>query len=552
VTQPLSIVDLLRPHIGSDRPGLAFEGQRWTYGEYVQAAADRAAWILDIRNPGPLHVGVLLDNVPEFSFFLAACALAGATLVGINPTRQGEELARDINFTDCQVIVTESRHAPLLEGLRLDCGADRVFDVDAPGWVETVGMYRDSPFPELDVPPLTQFLLLFTSGTTGAPKAVIASQARTLRSGSVLAERNGLTADDVCYQAMPMFHSNALFAGWTPALVAGATHVLRRRFSASNFLADVRAYGCTYFNYVGKPLSYVLAQPERPDDADNPLRIVFGNEGADHDLERFAARFGCEVVDSYGSTEAGATVGRRADMPKGSLGKGPEGTCVVNPETGLDCPPAEFDEHGRLRNPDEAIGEIVNKNIGSSFEGYYKNPEANEARMRNGWYWSGDLAYMDADGWIYFAGRDSEWLRVDGENFAAAPVERIIARHPDVQLVAVYAVPDEEVGDQLMACLQVADPAGFDAASFDAFLDEQTDLGTKWSPRYVRLTAELPMGHSNKVQKRQLRHEKWESPDPTLWRPRKGEPLRRITDDDRALLRAEFEARGRLRELDVL
>jgi fatty-acyl-CoA synthase len=217
-----------------------------------------------------------------------------------------------------------------------------------------------------------------------------------------------------------------------------------------------------------------------------------------------------------------------------------------------ECPRAQFDEHGRLLNAEEAIGEIVNKNIGSGFEGYYKNAEADAARMRNGWYWSGDLGYMDADGWIYFAGRDSEWLRVDGENFAAAPVERILARYPGVQLAAVYAVPDEEVGDQLMAALQVADPAAFDPAAFDAFLAEQKDLHTKAAPRYVRVTEALPMGHTTKVQKLQLRHEKWVCDERVLWRPRKGAPLREITDDDRALLRAEFEARGRLRELDVL
>jgi len=106
----------------------------------------------------------------------------------------------------------------------------------------------------------------------------------------MLASRFGLTSADTVYVPMPLFHSNAIMAGWAVGLAAGAALALRRRFSASAFLPDVRSFGATYANYVGKPLSYVLATPARPDDADNPLRIAYGNEGAPGDLARFAGR----------------------------------------------------------------------------------------------------------------------------------------------------------------------------------------------------------------------------------------------------------------------
>src|SRR4029453_17935389 len=108
---------------------------------------------------------------------------------------------------------------------------------------------------------------------------------------------------------------------------------------------------------------------------------------------------------------------------------------------------------------------------------------------------------------LYPPRRDFEWVRGDGENFAAAPVERILARYPGVVLAAVYAVPDEEIGDQVMAALQLAAPERFDPADFDAFLAQQSDLGTKWSPRYVRITTSLPVTQTAKVQKRQLPRE---------------------------------------------
>ncbi len=187
-----------------------------------------------------------------------------------------------------------------------------------------------------------------------------------------------------------------------------------------------------------------------------------------------------------------------------------------------------------------------------SFEGYYKNPEAVQERIRNGWYWSGDLGYVDVDGWLWFAGRDYDWLRVDGENFAAAPVERIAGRFPGVVLTAVFAVPAADVGDEVMTTLQLGAGAGveFDAAAFDVFLAEQPDLGVKWSPRYVRVAADVPVTATSKILKRQLRAERWECSDPIWWRPDRAGPLRRLTENDVRSIRREFEARGRQGELD--
>ena len=405
--------------------------------------------------------------------------------------------------------------------------------------------HRGAALPDVEVAGSDLYLLLFTSGTSGAPKACLCSQGRLGRIGRTLADMVRLGPEDVCYVAMPMFHSNALMAGWAPALAGGATTALRRKFSASGFLRDVRKFGVTYFNYVGKPLSYVLATPERPDDTDNPLRLVFGNEGADLDIDRFSRRFGVPVIDSYGSTEGGAIVQRTADMPPGALGRGGDGMAVLDPETGEDRPPARFDADGRLLNPDEAIGELVNRLGAVGFEGYWNNDDANTARVHDGIYWTGDLAYRDEQGYFYFAGRDYDWLRVDGENFAAAPVERILARHTDVVLAAVYAVPDPDVGDRVMAALQLRPGTTFDPEGFAAFLGAQPDLGTKWTPRFVRIAATLPVTETSKVLKRVLRRDRWETDDEVWWQPEKGGAYRGLTPGDVDALRAEFAARGR-------
>src|SRR5579863_4490383 len=175
--------------------------------------------------------------------------------------------------------------------------------------------------------------------------------------------------------------------------------------------------------YTGKVLNYILATPEEPDDADNPLRLALGNEASTRDIKEFARRFGTNVRDSYGSTEGIIIIRRDPSMPEGALGKGEPTLQVLDPDTGLECPPVQFSPDGRPTNLDQAVGEIVETAPTSGFEGYYKNEEATQQRFRDGWYWSGDLAYRDIDGWLYFAGRSNEWVRVDGENFAAAPVE---------------------------------------------------------------------------------------------------------------------------------
>ncbi len=170
-------------------------------------------------------------------------------------------------------------------------------------------------------------MLIFTSGTSGEPKAVRCTHEKVAFPGVMLAERFGLGPADICYLSMPLFHSNAVMAGWAPAVAAGASIALRRRFSASQFIPDVRRFDATYANYVGKPLSYILATPPRPDDADNPLRIVVRQRGrtARHRPVRAAIRRSRWSTGS-GPREGGVSIARTPDTPEGALGPLADGT----------------------------------------------------------------------------------------------------------------------------------------------------------------------------------------------------------------------------------
>jgi fatty-acyl-CoA synthase len=497
-----TVQQLLRERLGDSTPAVKFGEQVWSWREHLREAARQAAALIAVADQDrPLHVGTLLGNTPTMLTAMAAAGLGGYVLCGVNNTRRGEALARDVVKADCQILLTDSAHRDLLDGLRLP--GVRVFDVDSDEWSALLASAGGDLTPHREVTATDTFMLIFTSGTSGEPKAVRVAHMMVPFAGAALVDRFAITASDVCYFSMPLFHSNALMAGWAVALNAGAA-MAPATFSASGLLADLRRYGATYMNYVGKPLAYVLATPEQRDDQDNPLRVAFGNEATDRDIAEFGRRFGCTVWDGFGSTEGAVIITREDNCPPGSVGRGFPGVAIYDPETRTECATAVFDETGALTNPDEAVGEIVNTTGGGMFGGYYNDGNATDERLRHGMYWSGDLGYRDADGWIFLAGRTADWMRVDGENMAAAPIERIILRLPQVSQVAVYPVPDEHVGDQVMAAIVLADGAELTPAEFAEFLAQQSDLSPKAWPRHVWIADELPATATNKVLKREL------------------------------------------------
>jgi fatty-acyl-CoA synthase len=582
----MSVGDLIRANAGdparAERVFLRHEEVQVSFAAYYRECIRWANLFLrrrerasaDSGNTRPFHVGVLLDNIPEYIFALGGAALAGAVVVGINNTKRGAHLARDITHTDCQFLVTEDRYLPYLAtiagdlhivperllvrrtpGDASDSGpesrppASAYSDLDAS--LAAAGSGRDPLVPVADKDP---YVLVFTSGTETAPKAVVCSHYRMIETGkNIGAHVYEITADDLGYIAMPLFHANALMCGFMPALYYGAGLAMIRRFSKTRWLSDIRRYGATFFNYTGKPLAYILSTPPQADDHVNPLRICFGNEGSQQVVREFEARFGCRVIDIFGSSEGGVGVTRQPGDPPLSIGMPAFGILVVDTQ-GRERPPARFDDAGRLLNADEAIGEIVNTQGVAWFEGYYKNPEATADRTRQGWYWSGDLGYKDERGYLYFAGRNLEWLRVDGENFVGRPIEEILQRWPFTALAAVYGVPDADGGDRVMAALVLRDEASFDGEAFAAFLAAQEDLSPKWAPTYVRIAPTLPQTATAKILKAELRRQKFRPnlcPDPIYWRDRPAIPYRRFTASDYEAVRARFAAVGKLPLLDL-
>ncbi len=537
---------LLERRSADDRPALRFEGERWSWRQVVAEARARAGLLDRYRVDGPVHLGVLLDNTAEYVFLLAGAALAGATVVGLNPTRRGEELARDVRATDCALVVTDAGHRALVDGLDLGMADDRVLVADTDDYRALVdegargggrlagGRHRHPTTSTCWCSPRDRPA---PPRRSGCPRGAPPGPRRACPSNRT----TSCTRPCRCSTATPS--PPRCSPGWP----AGPRWSLRRRFSASGFLPDVRHHGATFMNTVGRAVAHILATEPTAEDRDHRLRYVLGPETSATDKAEFTRRFGVPLFEGYGSSEGAIVLHPVGDDRPGALGRLPRGAeaKVVDPATGAERATAVFDARGRLTNPAEAIGELIGRSPHSAFEGYYKNPEAEAERIRDGWYWSGDLAYRDADGVFYFAGRSGDWLRVDSENFTAAPIERILGRFPGLRGVAVYAVPDARTGDQVMAALELDDPGGFDPDDFATFLDDQPDLGTKWAPRYLRMVGALPVTGTDKVDKAPLRAEQWSSGDPYWERRDRSSAYSRMTPGDVAALRAEFAANGR-------
>lgn len=569
----MSVADIIRLNAAdlecARRVFLRFGQNAVTFGEYYRECCRWAAVFLSHRREDrPFHVGILLDNTPDYFFALGGAALAGAVTVGINNTKRGPHLAADIRHTDCLLLITEPRYLPVLSAVAGDIGIDPTRILVSGRWDEEVDPAAEkfasldaalaaaghAEDPQVRVSDRDTFALLFTSGTATAPKAVICSHGRLVETGKNLGLNvYGLGPEDTGYIAMPLFHANSLMCGLMPALCHGAGLGMIRKFSKTRWLEDVRRYGVTFFNYTGKPLAYILSTPARPDDADNPLRICFGNEGSHRVVTEFERRFGCKVIDVFGASEGGLGVTRQPGDPPGSIGFPAPGIIVADAR-GNECPPARFDACGRLLNADECVGELVNTQGTAWFEGYYKNPAATAERTRGGWYWSGDLGYRDERGYLYFAGRDVEWLRVDGENFLGRPIEEILGRHPDIVLAAVYGVPDPDGGDRVMAAVVLREGAVFDPVAFGAFVDSQPDLSPKWRPTYVRVTSQMPQTATAKVLKNELRRQKYcpdECPDPVFWRDRGERVYRPFAAADYEALAGRFAIAGKSVLLEI-
>jgi crotonobetaine/carnitine-CoA ligase len=452
------------------------------------------------------HVALMMANSIENVESWFGLTKAGLVEVPIHTASRGAALEHIVHHADSRAIVIDEEYLPHLAAV-----ADRLPRLehvvvngsvpaapDLPGRLtvhDLAGVRGGGRLPDLrHQRPRDTCTILHSSGTTGPPKGVVLSHEAVLHLTRHLVWLMDYTADDRLFTTFPLFHNNAKFTSVTAAMECGGSLVMERRFSASGFWDHARAKGITAFNYMGALLMMLFKQPERPDDADNPLRIAFGAPCPVEIWEPFEARFGVRLVEVFGMTEAPMACENRLDDRRiGSAGKSSMTyEVVILDEDDRPCPP-------------DVPGEIAvrPKHPWALFSEYYRDPEATVEAWRNLWFHTGDRGRMDSDGFVYFLDRMKDCIRRRGENISSWEIESCINTHPDVVESAAYGVASDLSESDVMVAVVLragvaADPAGL--------LDHCRGKISHFAvPRYVRFVTELPKNHAERVQKVPLR-----------------------------------------------
>ena len=507
MTTHATIHELLSHQVAErrDRPCLIYGDRRWSYAEFaveVERVA-RALAALGLR-PGQ-RVAILLPNCAEFLWTVFAMARTGGVFVPLNTAQTADELQYLLAHSEARYLMTTDAFMPLIQRIRGDCPElEQVVTLDsrggngAVGWDEFIRGGERRP-ALTDVSPDDLASIIYTSGTTDRPKGVMLEHFAFAFAPSHRARALGWTDQDRVLVVMPLFHVNALCHMTIAMMSVGGVVVLKERFSASRFWDDVRTHGVTTSSIMQTIPRILLNLPQDPADPDTPLRQVMALLPPDVHLE-FERRFGVTAVPSYSLTEDLLSVIGPLEESARKLGS---------------CGVAIAPEVHRLRIcgeegesiPPGQLGEIV-KQSPAVMAGYYKNPEATAEALRDGWLHTGDLGYLDQDGFLYFVDRKKDMIKRSGENIASAEVERVLNSHPLVAESAVVAVADPIRQEEVKACIVLADgasPEDLPPARLWEFCAGH--LAPFKIPRYLDYRPELPKTPSSKVQKNLLREE---------------------------------------------
>ncbi|CAB1369729.1 AMP-binding protein [Denitratisoma oestradiolicum] len=454
---------------------------------------------------------ISLRNHPEFVEAMVATSITGAVFVPVDPRTKGEKLAFMINNSESQGIVCADYNLAEVDAVRARCpqlkwvlaldsgenGSVSIKDFQGVDDIAQVLAREVAPVPMAELTLADPFQIIYTSGTTGDPKGIVGNVGRFGGTG-MMGQLFGYQADERPYTGLSFTHNNAQATALCPALFGGYRAVFSRKFTKSKLWDVARKYGCTSFSVLGGMATAIYSEPARPNDADNPVRLVVSGGMPGAIWQAFEERFGVKIFEIYGASDGGGMAFKRpGEGPIGSFGKAMTGyEMKILDDEGNECPP-------------DVVGEIccrpaTGSPVSVEVE-YHGNPEASKKKVRDGWNHSGDMGHSDAEGWLHFDYRKGGGIRHNGDFINPSFVEKVVAEHGDVDDVFVYGVPSSSgaPGERdVVAAVVPRDMDSFDSKA--VFTHCRQGLEPNFVPSYLQVVSEIPKTASEKPQERFL------------------------------------------------
>lgn len=475
---------------------LKFRDETYTWPQVLSAMSRVANGLVEIGiRPGD-RVAIVMSNRPEFLWSHLGVMMIGAHSVPINTSQRGDTMEHLLADSRSSAVIVEGGFVDFV--LEVRAKVDTVKHVIALGAPPRPGVdmtfdqlmaSSDSP-PEVDLGDAPGGIgLLYTSGTTGPPKGVVAT-AYDFGPMETVLRASGVQPGETMYTATPLYHGNALLVQGMGSILVGAKFALGEKFSASGFWDAIRRYEAVEFNAVGAMIPILLKQPPSPSDLDNPVRKALSMACPKESWRPFEDRFGLRLVESYGMVDAvGSLLNDGGKV--GSIGKP-----VKRVEFRI------VDDADQPLGPNET-GEIVFRHEKGQMTYYENHPEATAHAYRGGWFHSGDWGQYDEDGYFFYKGRKKESMRRRGVNISAWEIEAVLIQHPGVLEVAAHPVPSELGEDEVKVVIRPVDDSGLTPEDVLSYCEGR--MAHFAVPRYVEFVDEIPKTATQRPQYGTLR-----------------------------------------------
>ena len=449
-------------------------------------------------------INLHLTNCPEFLFLWFATAKIGAVMMPTNPLSPPDELRYPVDHSESVITVTQPDLLHNIEAILPLCPNIRNVVLtrtnESKDDVILFNELVDSQSEELadiDLNPLDDAAIMYTSGTTSLPKGVMVTHANFVFLGEVLSKNMRMSPDDRYLVTLPLYHANAMYYMVTSSLMVGASIALMPRFSATRFMKQAIRYECTLTSLFAAPMRMILAQPIDKHERQNSFRLViFAQNVTGSQMNAWEDRFGDSLMQIYGMTETmGQPLTNPVDYTRDNMTMG-------FPTLPYEC--KIVDSQGNEVTEGEA-GELLVRGIPgwTIMKGYFKDPDATARTIKDDWLWTGDIVEIDDAGYFRFVDRSKDMIKRSGENIAASEVEDVIKGHPKVADVAVIGVPDE-IRDESIKAFVILNAGKSSTA--DELIDHCRSKLSKFRvPEEIEFCDEFPRTSVGKIQKHLLR-----------------------------------------------